>query len=98
MVNFEFMSFNEFKEFCNHYTMYKMRLFIQFHTNTTFLEELINSVTNITYYSILHMKYLEHKTLHEVSSCIGYTYQYVLKLHSKAIKLLYELYKLKYSS
>lgn len=92
----EFMSFEDFKVFCNHYEMFKLRFYVQYHCNITLLEELIDLVSNLNYFTILHMKYLEHRTLLDISNNLGYSYRYVINLHSKAIKLLYELYSMNY--
>lgn len=48
-------------------------------------QELLSQVENTTHYKILHSRYVLHKTWEQIACEIGFTYQWVCKLHGVAL-------------
>lgn len=53
----------------------------------------IVSLSNFDFRSILYKKYVLHKSFKEIADEIGYSEEYLRKLHSKALQLFEETYK-----
>jgi len=46
----------------------------------------INKVDNITYQTLLSLRYLNFKRWHEIMNILGYESRYIYKLHNKALE------------
>lgn len=50
------------------------------------ISDVINSVENVEYRTILEMRYLNFKTWEEIAVALHYTVRWIYKLHSKALQ------------
>ncbi|OQB13006.1 MAG: hypothetical protein BWY15_01970 [Firmicutes bacterium ADurb.Bin193] len=50
------------------------------------VREIINDVDNVTYRTILELRYLCFKTWDEIAATMYYDYRYLLKIHDRALK------------
>ncbi|MDD6145905.1 MAG: hypothetical protein PUB43_02540 [Oscillospiraceae bacterium] len=48
----------------------------------------IEKLTNPLQYSVIHMHYVEYKTLSDIATEKGYAYQYIIEVHSAALNEL----------
>lgn len=87
------MSFEDFKDFCSSYSDIKLKHFLSTGCELNFLEDLISEVDNLTYYNILYLRFVEHRTLDYISKCLGYSYRHLQRLYKNSLFELYELYQ-----
>lgn len=86
------MDYVSFKEFCSSYCDFKLRFFLQFSEDVSFLEDLMSCISNSVYYNVLHCKIVKGMSFVDVSVFLNYSYRYTLLLYDKALKELYSIY------
>lgn len=92
------MSFEEFKSFCLSYNDIRLKHFLSSGCELNFLEDLISEVKNITYYNILYLRCVEHRTILYISKCLGYSYRHTQRLYVSSLHNLYEVYQQKHTT